>query len=149
MAILGMNEEMAEQYEEQTGEKSFPVADAGIHEVRVTGVKEMETGPNSKNPGTPMWCVDFVITEEGENKDIKVSNFYQIPGQQGSAWMDEKTVKRQLNDIKQLWMACDVEVVDGNLDTDDLLHASCRLDVTVDPNGGRPRNNVRDVLPVQ
>ncbi|MDB4261308.1 DUF669 domain-containing protein [bacterium] len=140
MAVLNLGE----KFVEATGEQ-FPTAPDGVYEARIVAVKDTVSGPNSKHPGTPMWIVEFAI-EDAEHENIRVSSFMQLPGMEGSEWMEEKDINRCVNALKRLWDACGMTSEDGDIDSDDLINEQLRIDVELEDNNGKPRNSIRDWL---
>ena len=147
MAVITTNE----QFDESEGEAfKFPYAPKGVHEARIVGVTDKASGPNSKQPGTPMWMIEAALTDPAQ-ETVRVTWFQQVPVGEGSEWMDEAKQTRLWNEIKRLWNACGLDGEGGQIDSDDLLNADLRLDLNVEEfpkESGNMKNGVKDVLPL-
>lgn len=146
MAILSMGA----QFEESDGEVKFPVAEPGVYEARIVGVVDHGTGNKSKHPGTPMWKITFQL-DEGEHKGMKINNYQMLPYGDGTEWMEDSERERHIDEIKRLWMATGAPSNGGEVDSDDLLHMQCRIEVGKRADDNDPEkffNDVNDILSI-
>lgn len=128
---------------EAKGEGYKPV-DTGKYQTRITSVEEVETGPNSKNPGSPMLKIKHTIINHDEYSDRPLTHFLLIP----TAETEESQAKIQADKIKRLCNACGVETEGDSFDTQDLMGAECTLVVTVTERDNQKQNDVKDFLPL-
>lgn len=146
MAVI----DMGQQFVESDGEVAFPVAEAGIYEARIIGVEDHMSGNKSQHPGTPMWKVTFQITE-GNHEGMKLRNYMTLPFGDGTDWMSDDDRSMRIDELKRLWMATGAPSEGGQIESDDLIHLSCRIDVgqRKDENDDKKiYNDVNDILPI-
>lgn len=142
--------EVKKEFDEATGERTYPVIPAGVYDAQIMEVVECKSGEQSAHPNTPMTKLKFVISDpDDEVNGFSLYSWFRHPVGEGTEWMDDKTRKELTNAFKRLWIATAAPVGESGPDTDDLLYTSCRIDVSLDnkdPN--QPRNNIKDVLPL-
>lgn len=115
----------------------FPVLPRGLYPAIV---EQLDFGP-SKNSGNPMWSWRFEISE-GEYAGQKLF-YYSV------------LTAEQLPRLKKVLMRIAPELLETAFnpktvaDQGVLIGKACTIRVDVKPYEGKPRNNVRDVLPAQ
>lgn len=145
MAVL----QTTEKFDESTGE-IFPHAPKGVYEARITGVKDVVTGDNSKHPGSPMWIIDACLLDP-DQETVRVSWFQTLPEGDGTEWMDDAEKTKRWNEIKRLWNAVGLDGSGGQIDSDDLINCELRLDLGVEEypkDSGKMKNSVKDILAI-
>lgn len=122
----------------------FPILPAGTYKCRITDVEPRETGPNSKNPGSPMLRIGTKVSAGEEQEGHVQSFFVLLPTPE----MDSESRQRTISRIKRICIAAGLDVEEDSFDTDDLMGAELRLVVTVEEREGTKRNNIVDQLSV-
>lgn len=120
----------------------FRAVPAGIYEAKVQGVEIKPASTSSKHPGKPILFVAFKLQgDEGLGNIVR--GIYMIPhDEMESGEIDKNTAK-----LKRLWMACGLDSESDDIETDDLLHADLKVQVSVEQYEGKDVNRVTDTLP--
>lgn len=106
--------------------------------VRIASVVVGETGPQSKNPGSPILKLTVKVSE-GEHQDRILFENMLLPDK---SHMDAGQIAQCVARIKRLLNACGIEVEVDKLDTDELMGAEYLAVVNIKDN----RNQITDQL---
>lgn len=129
-----------------TGER-FPLIPVGQYPVRIVKVDtEKVTGAESKYPGSPMLNLQCKIQEGNDHANAMLFLTICLPGEKADAEYNA----RGINQLKRLLIACKIPVEGDDLDTNDLMGAEFKANVTVRKNKqtGEDQSQIGDTLPL-
>ena len=115
---------------EDKGESGFDAIPSGKYNLRVMDVKMKETGPNSKNPGTPMTSLQCEVIDHEEHDGRKIFHNLVHP-QKG---MEDNTFAMFRANIKAMQLACGITDAGNKYDPDELMHQEFTAVVSVRTN---------------
>lgn len=123
--------------------KEPSIAPAGRYNLQVLECKLGETGPNSKNPGTPMFTISVGFPDDIDY--VPLRHFIVLPSQGD----DAKTMKNKSLGLKRFLQAFRIPFSSNGIDTEELqlsmIGATANLEVSQsEPNAeGNIYNNLK------
>ncbi len=119
----------------------FRAAPAGVYDGEVCSIEVRPAGEKSKYPGESILFVGVKLQIE-DMPGIIAKGIFMVPHDQ----MDAEEYERNTNKLKRLWLACGINSSDDELDTDEIMHQSIKVKVTVDNFNGQDSNKITDTI---
>ena len=117
------------------------LADPGYHNLQIVDAKEMQTGPNSARPGSPMIAVNIGFVDDPDLQNF--THFVNLPHEDD----EPKSAKYKALMLKRLLVLFSVPYDSAGIDTEklcmDLPGASANAEVGIDEYQGRTNNTLK------
>ena len=122
----------------------FKTIPAGKYPMRISGVEETVSGPNSKHPGSPMLKIKAKVEEGNTGEGTTLFLNIMLPTPE----MDFDIKQKSIDRIKRLLVACGITEALNEFDTADLMGKSFQAVLSLKTEAGVSTNNIVDQLPM-